>query len=105
MDRTLFEYERIEFDWTNEDRLKILKLEEEKEKLDRKLDRREKITLFKLEEEEGKKYLTATQYVGVFRLGSRTLQVLPKMYESQQSESNHRQIGRASCRERVLMPV
>ena len=91
MEITLFEYERIEFDWTDEDRLKILKLEEEQEKLEKKLDRGEKITLFKLGEEGGKRYLTATQYVGVFRLGSRTLQVLPKMYRSPRSESNHRQ--------------
>ena len=35
--------------------------------------------------------MRATQYIGVFRLGDRTVQVLPKMYQSQQGESNHRQ--------------
>ncbi|MEA5480299.1 hypothetical protein VB774_21920 [Pseudanabaena galeata UHCC 0370] len=70
MDWSLFEYEVSSgFDCTEQEQKAIAKLE--KILGDR---------LFDLTIQNGKLELKARQYVGVFRLGDRTVEVLPKMY-------------------------
>ena len=70
MDWSLFEYEVSSgFDCTEQEQKAIAKLE--KILGDR---------LFDLTIQKGKLELKARQYVGVFRLGDRTVEVLPKMY-------------------------
>ncbi|TYQ23790.1 hypothetical protein PseudUWO311_21575 [Pseudanabaena sp. UWO311] len=43
---------------------------------------------------DGKRELKARQYVGVFRLGDRTVQVLPKMYRSTDRENQNQEAVR-----------
>lgn len=45
----------------------------------------------------GKRAIRATQHVGVFRLGNRTIQVLPKIYQSNENK-DERQRARAATR-------
>ena len=68
---TLFEHDTQEFDWTDKDRAA----------LDR-LAQNAGAELLRAAVRGGRKVLVATQHVGVFRLGNRTLQVLPKIYQS-----------------------
>jgi len=69
---SLFEYELSNgFEWTEREQKEIAKLE--KIIGDRLFD----LTIY-----NGKLAIKARQYVGVFRLGDRTVEVLPKMYRS-----------------------
>lgn len=72
MELSLFEYDLSNgFNWTDREQEAIAKLE--------KIigDR-----LFDLTIHNGDREIKARQYVGVFRLGDRTVEVLPKMYRS-----------------------
>ncbi len=72
MELSLFEYELSSgFNWTDREQEAITKLE--KILGDRLFD----LTIY-----NGDRELKARQYVGVFRLGDRTVEVLPKMYRS-----------------------
>ncbi|BBC25690.1 McrC family protein [Pseudanabaena sp. ABRG5-3] len=72
---SLFEYELSNgFNWTDRDQEAIAKLE--KIVGDR---------LFSFEFHNGKREIRAKQYVGVFRLGQRKVEVLPKMYRFPES--------------------
>ncbi|MEP0858840.1 hypothetical protein [Trichocoleus sp. DQ-U1] len=69
---TIFEYDfTAGFDWTEQDLVAI-------ERLRRTLG----VEVLRPTTRKGQRELQATQYVGVFRLGSRTVQVLPKMFRS-----------------------
>ena len=69
---TLFEHECTSgFDWTNRD-LAVLE----------RLSRAAGPELLRPVVRGGKRELRALQHVGVFRLGDRTVQVLPKIYQS-----------------------
>jgi 5-methylcytosine-specific restriction enzyme subunit McrC len=80
----LFEYEVSSgFDCTEQEQKAIAKLE--KILGDR---------LFDLTIHNGKLELKARQYVGVFRLGDRTVEVLPKMYRSNDATSQKQEAVR-----------
>jgi 5-methylcytosine-specific restriction enzyme subunit McrC len=68
---TLFEHDTEDFDWTDK----------EFSVLDR-LAQKAGAELLRPAVRGGTKVLVATQHVGVFRLGNRTVQVLPKIYQS-----------------------
>ena len=68
---TLFEHDSKEFDWTDKD-LAILD----------RLAHKAGGELLRPVVRKGKKALLATQHVRVFRLGNRTVQVLPKIYQT-----------------------
>ena len=71
---TLFEHDTEEFDWTDKD-LVVL------DRLAQKAD----AELLRPTVRGGRKVLVATQHVGVFRLGNRTVQVLPKIYRADET--------------------
>jgi 5-methylcytosine-specific restriction enzyme subunit McrC len=84
MKLALFEYElSCGFDWTDQEQAAIAYLG--KVIGDCPLE-----TLF----HNGKRELKAKQYVGVFRLGDRTVQVLPKMYRSDDLEDQNQEAVR-----------
>jgi len=72
MEQVLFEYEvSTGFDWSEREQIAIANLE-------KIIDKRPLETVI----HNGKREIKASQYVGVFRLGDRTVEVLPKMYRS-----------------------
>lgn len=84
MELSLFEYELSSgFNWTDREQEAIAKLE--KILGDR---------LFDLTIQNGDRELKARQYVGVFRLGDRTVEVLPKMYRSNYAASQKQEAVR-----------
>lgn len=68
---TLFEHDWEEFDWTDKD---VAVLD--------RLAQKTGAELLRPTVRGGRKVLVATQHVGVFRLGHRTVQVLPKIYRA-----------------------
>ena len=73
---TIFEYGfTTGFDWTEQDLAAI-------ERLRRVLG----VEVLRAITRRGQRELQATQYVGVFRLGRRTVQVLPKMFRSEDED-------------------
>ncbi len=73
---TIFEYDfTTGFDWTERDLALI-------ERLRRVLG----VEVLRAITRRGQRELQATQYVGVFRLGRRTVQVLPKMFRSEDED-------------------
>lgn len=73
---TIFEYDfTTGFDWTDQDLALI-------ERLRRALG----VEVIRAITRRGQRELQATQYVGVFRLGRRTVQVLPKMFRSEDED-------------------
>ena len=73
---TIFEYDfTAGFDWTERDLAVI-------EQLQRVLG----VEVLRAATRRGQRELQATQYVGVFRLGGRTVQVLPKMFRSEDED-------------------
>src|SRR5260221_2276527 len=68
---TLFEHETKEFDWTDRD---LIALEH--------VSRVTGQEILHATVRHGKRVLQATQYVGVFRFGNTSVQVLPKIYQS-----------------------
>lgn len=68
---TFFEHEPAEFEWTDKD---VAVLE--------RLAQKTAAELLRADMRGGKKRLLATQHVGVFRFGNRTVQVLPKIYQA-----------------------
>lgn len=79
---TLFEHETKEFDWTDRD---LIALEQ--------VSRVTGQEILHATIRHGKRVLQATQYVGVFRFGNTSVQVLPKIYQSslQETEPNYQQ--------------
>ena len=75
---TLFEHDTENFDWTDK----------EFSVLDR-LAQKAGAELLRPAVRGGTKVLVATQYVGVFRLGNRTVQVLPKIYRREDDDARH----------------
>ncbi|MGO9113411.1 MAG: 5-methylcytosine restriction system specificity protein McrC [Thermoguttaceae bacterium] len=71
---TLFEHDVADFDWSDKD---VAVLD--------RLTQKAGAELLRPVVRNGKKALLATQYVGVFRLGSRTVQVLPKIYRAEET--------------------
>lgn len=69
---TLFEHETIAFDWADGD---LATLE--------RMRRSQGMATLVATAKSGRRALQATQYVGVTRLGQRTVQVLPKIYRSE----------------------
>lgn len=66
---TLFEHEVKEYDWTDRD---LAALE--------RLRCATGVEILRVTVQNGKRALKATQHVGVVRMGSRTVQILPKIY-------------------------
>jgi len=73
---TLFEHECQEFSWTDRDLLFI-----------ERLSQSTGTDVLKATTRNGKRAIQASQHVGVIRLGNRTIQVLPKIYQARESES------------------
>ena len=73
---TLFEHECQEFSWTDRDLLLI-----------ERLSQSTGTDVLKATIRNGKRAIKASQHVGVIRLGNRTIQVLPKIYQARESES------------------
>src|ERR1051326_8957115 len=73
---TLFEHEYQEFPWTDRDLALI-------ERLSQSMG----TDILKATSRNGKRAIQASQHVGVIRLGNRTIQVLPKIYQTHDSES------------------
>jgi 5-methylcytosine-specific restriction enzyme subunit McrC len=71
---TLFEHESREYPWTDKDRAVLARLRQ-----------RSGAELLHLVVHQGKWKVRATQHVGVFRLGSLTVQVLPKIYQTDET--------------------
>jgi len=71
---TLFEHDMVEFEWTDKD---VAVLD--------RLTRKAGAELLHLTVRNGKKVVVATQHVGVFCLGNRTVQVLPKIYRADET--------------------
>ena len=67
----LFEHETIPFDWTDRELHAIARL-----------NGNSSMTLVHLLNRPGQRLLRTTQYVGIVRLGSHTIQVLPKLYQT-----------------------
>ena len=83
---TLFEHECQTFAWTDRDLalLERLRISTETDVL--------RATI-----RYGKRAIQATQHVGVVRLGNRTIQVLPKIYQSRDTESEEIKIREATA--------
>jgi 5-methylcytosine-specific restriction enzyme subunit McrC len=89
---TLFEHGCTSgFDWTDKDLVL----------LDR-LGREAGVELLRAVVRQGKRELVATQHVGVFRLGNRTVQVLPKVYWAAEA-TDDRQRAREATRNLLHM--
>ena len=73
---TLFEHECQSFAWTDRDLARIERL-----RVSTKTD------VVKVTVRKGKRAIQATQHVGVVRLGNRTIQVLPKIYQAREADS------------------
>ena len=71
---TLFEHDAEEFEWTDKD---VAVLD--------RLAQKAGAELLQLTVRKGKRVVVATQHVGVFRLGNRTVQVLPKIYRAEET--------------------
>src|ERR1700752_358486 len=71
---TLFEHECQEFPWTDRDLVLIERLRQSTGDVLRATTR------------NGKRAIQTSQHVGVVRLGNRTIQVLPKIYQARESE-------------------
>jgi 5-methylcytosine-specific restriction enzyme subunit McrC len=69
---TLFEYETVVFDWTDRDLAAL-------DRLNRGFG---SDLLYLSATQAGRRVLRATQHVGVFRFGGRTVEVLPKLYQA-----------------------
>jgi 5-methylcytosine-specific restriction enzyme subunit McrC len=81
---TLFEYKiSTNFNWTDRERIAVDKLEKIVGK-----------PVLELIFHNGKREIRATQYVGIFCLGQRTIEVLPKMYASTKIEDPRQQAVR-----------
>ena len=74
---TLFEHECQPFAWTDRDLTMIERLRAAM-----------RIDVLKATIRNGKRAIQATQHVGVVRLGNRTIQVLPKIYQARETESH-----------------
>ena len=73
---TFFEHDVADFDWSDKD---VAVLDG--------LAQKAGAELLRPVVRNGKKALLATQHVGVFRLGSRTVQVLPKIYQAAETRA------------------
>lgn len=73
---TLFEHECQTFAWTDRDLALLERLRASSQR-----------DVLKATIRNGKRAIQAMQYVGVVRLGNRTIQVLPKIYQAQHSEA------------------
>ncbi len=82
---TLFEHESTPFSWTNRDVALLDRL-------------RASIgdDVLRVGVQRGQYVIQAAQYVGVVRLGGRTIQVLPKSYRNEDSTSERQRIGAAT---------
>lgn len=75
----IFEYEPLTFEWTDRDLVLLERLRQSNG-----------ADVLRAKVRRGQRVLQATQYVGVIRLGNRTVQVLPKMYRSRQDTDAQR---------------
>jgi len=82
---TLFEHEVGEFDWTDRD---LAALE--------RLNRAAGVDVLRATVRGRRHLVKATQYVGVIRLGRRTIQVLPKIYQSNDAASQQQRAREAT---------
>jgi len=82
---TLFEHEIGEFDWTDRD---FAALE--------RLNRAVGVDVLRATMRGRQRVVKATQYVGVIRLGRRTIQVLPKIYQSNDVVSQQQRVREAT---------
>jgi len=83
---TLFEHECQEFPWTERDLALIERLRASTG-----------TDVLRATTRNGKRAIQALQHVGVIRLGNRTVQVLPKVYQSRESESKETKTKEATA--------